>query len=192
MIEGRGMKEGKGWARHIVLVVSPSRGGVLIAQGRPHRVGASSSHGVFSLRGGCPRVGGVLVAWGRSHHAGAFSSRGGVLIAQGCFLSHGGVSWCAVVFLLRGGDVAGFGVTRWHLVKQGGRDNGGTGPLVGWAREEMGSRGHTMTTTTIIRRRPSSLVAVRMPRHRPTVIASPPSLPTIVVRRRRGTSGAYR
>jgi hypothetical protein len=32
--------------------------------------------------------------------------------------------------------VASFGVTRWHLVKQGGRDEGGTGLLVGWAREE--------------------------------------------------------
>jgi hypothetical protein len=56
--------------------------------------------------------------------------------------------------------VAGFGVTRWHLVKQGGRDDGGTGPLVGWAREEMGSRGRTMTMTIIRRRAPlSSLVA---------------------------------
>jgi hypothetical protein len=56
--------------------------------------------------------------------------------------------------------MAGFRVTQWHLVKQGGRDEGGTGPLVGWVREEMGSRGRTMMTTTIIRRRAplSSLV----------------------------------
>jgi hypothetical protein len=88
--------------------------------------------------------------------------------------------------------VAGFGVTRWHLVKQGGRDDGGTGPLVGWAREEMGSRGRTMTTTTIIRRRAplSSLVARSRSRatsptvrHRVSSLTSRPSSFVVVVAR---------
>jgi hypothetical protein len=88
--------------------------------------------------------------------------------------------------------VASFGVTRWHLVKQGGRDEGGTGPLVGWVREEMGSRGRTMTTTTIIHRRVplSSLVArshsrATSPtvRHRVSSLTSRPSSFVVVVAR---------
>jgi hypothetical protein len=88
--------------------------------------------------------------------------------------------------------VAGFGVTRWHLVKQGGQDDGGTGPLVGWAREEMGSRGRTMTTTTIIRRCAllSSLVARSRSRatsptnrHRVSSLTSWPSSFVVIVAR---------
>jgi hypothetical protein len=68
---------------------------VLIAQGCPRRVEASSS------RGGCPR------------HAGGGCPRhaGGVLVTRGVSSSCRVFAWGC--FLLCGGDVAGFGVVSW-------------------------------------------------------------------------------
>jgi hypothetical protein len=132
---------------------------------------------VFSSRGG------VLIAWRRPRRVEASSSRGGVLVAVGVSSSRGGCPRRAGC--LRGGVSCCVGVT-WPV----------SGWLVGWAREEMGWRGLTVTTTTIIHHRlPLSplVVGSRLRATSPTVrrcvpsLTSQPSSFVIVMARPEGT-----
>jgi hypothetical protein len=184
-VKGKGMEKGRGCKGK-----GDGRGKgmgmfrcVLITRGCPHRVEASSSRGVSSSRGGVLVAWDVLVAWGCPHCVEASWLRGGVLVAVGVSSSRGGCPHRAGCS--RGGVSCCVGVT-WPV----------SGWLVGWAREEMGWRGLTVTTTTIIRRRPPLsplVVGSRLRATSPTVrrcvpsLTSQPSSFIIVVARPEGT-----
>jgi hypothetical protein len=156
---------------------------VLIAQGCPCRMGCPCRVGVSLSRGMSLLRGGVLIAWRRPCRMEASWSCGGVLVAVGVSSSRGGCprrAGCS-----RGGVSCCVGVT-WPV----------SGWLVGWAREEMGWRGLTVTTTMIIHRRPPLsplVIGSRLCATSPTVrrcvpsLTSQPSSFIIVVARPEGT-----
>jgi hypothetical protein len=89
---GKGDERGKGMGMShcarcvpIVLIVSSSRRGVLVAWGRPRRMRCSRCTGGVLVSGVSSSHGGVLIARGCSHRAGVF------LVARGCFLVRSGV-----------------------------------------------------------------------------------------------------